>query len=340
MTTTSPPIDETSTACIVGKSAPMRDLFEKLEKVAATDCSVLVLGETGTGKELVAKALHERSRRRPNRLVKLNCSAVPAHLVESELFGHEKGAFTGAHARRIGRFELADGGTLFLDEIGELPLDVQPKLLRLLQEREFERVGSCKTLRADVRLVAATHRDLGEMCASREFREDLFYRLHVFPIRVPALRERREDIPLLVAHLLPRLSARLGKDVREVSAASMESLLGYDWPGNVRELQNVLERAAILADSPVLEISVGAPPSSVRMVTTPAPDDTLAQVSRAHILAVIESTKGVISGPNGAAARLGMARTTLHFRMKKLGITRAGTHAPSFGVETLRASGE
>jgi transcriptional regulator with GAF, ATPase, and Fis domain len=339
--TAAPCHDATSFMGIVGQSPTMRSIFRQLDTVAVTDCTVLVLGETGTGKELIAKVVHERSRRREGALVKLNCSAIPLNLVESELFGHEKGAFTGAVARRAGRFELADRGTLFLDEIGELPLEVQPKLLRLLQEQEFERVGSCQTMRSDVRLVAATNRDLADMCALRAFREDLYYRLNVFPIRLPALRERREDIPLLVNHFLPRLASRLGKDIRSVSPESMALLRAYDWPGNIRELQNVLERAAILAEGPVLEVALGERASSVR-VAEPAPpaSDTLEHVSKAHILAVIASTNGVIGGPNGAAARLGMNRTTLNFRMKKLGITRSRGYSSVSAPGMLRASGD
>jgi len=297
----------------------LREVFRQIDTVATTDCTVLVLGETGTGKELVAKAVHERSVRRSASFVTLNCSAIPSTLVESELFGHEKGAFTGAVARRTGRFELAQGGTLFLDEIGELRLDIQPKLLRLLQEREFERLGSSQKLRADVRLVAATHRDLGALCDDGLFREDLYYRLNVFPILLPPLRERREDIPLLVRHFVPMFAQRMRKDLRGVSVASMASLLDYAWPGNIRELQNVLERAVILARGRELEVRVGSPVNT-RRVSPLRSVGTLEDVQRAHIRAVLESTNGVVAGPNGAAARLGVKRSTLIFRMKKLGI--------------------
>lgn len=314
---------------ILGQSPPMREVVRQIETVATTDATVLVLGETGSGKELIARAVHASSRRATKPFVSLNCAAIPKALVESELFGHEKGAFTGALSRRTGRFELAHEGTLFLDEIGDLDLETQPKLLRVLQEREFERLGSCQTIRSDVRLVAATHRDLPSLCALQTFRSDLFYRLNVFPIYVPPLRERREDIPLLVRALVPQLAQRMKKDLRAVSMASMASLQDHEWPGNVRELQNVLEHAVILAEGPVLEVrDVGR---RVVRATSPAPVplparsgehlDTLEEVNRSHILAVLASTKGVIAGPNGAAAKLGIKRTTLHFRMKKLGIT-------------------
>jgi formate hydrogenlyase transcriptional activator len=304
---------------IVGQSPMQRDVWRQIDTVATTDCTVLVLGETGTGKELVAKAVHERSARQGASFVTLNCAAIPSTLLESEIFGHEKGAFTGALARRIGRFELAQKGTLFLDEVGELPLDVQPKLLRLLQEREFERLGSSQTLRGDVRVVAATNRDLATMCDEGSFRKDLYYRLNVFPIFLPLLRERREDIPLLVRHFVPVLARRMSKDLRKVSAASMASLLDYDWPGNIRELQNVLERAVILASGPELEVQVGVPVST-RRVAPIRSAGTLEDVQRAHICAVLESTHGVVAGPKGAAARLGIKRSTLICRMKKLGI--------------------
>jgi formate hydrogenlyase transcriptional activator len=326
---------------LVGQSPTLREVCRQIDTVATTDCTVLVLGETGTGKELVAKAVHERSARRCAPFVTLNSSAIPAALLESELFGHEKGAFTGAVGRRLGRFELAQGGTLFLDEVGELQLDVQPKLLRLLQEREFERLGSSKTLRADVRLVGATHRDLGAMCNEGSFREDLYYRLNVFPILLPALRDRREDIPLLVRHFVPVLAARVKKDLRRVSAASMASLLDYDWPGNIRELQNVLERAVILSAGPELEVRVGAPVSTRRVAQIQSMG-TLDDVQRAHIRAVLESTNGVVSGPRGAAARLGIKRSTLIFRMKKLGIPN-GAAARRYGAgapRLLRASND
>jgi formate hydrogenlyase transcriptional activator len=326
-----PPIDDPPRLHnMVGQSPMQQEVWRQIDTVAMTDCTVLVLGETGTGKELVAKAVHERSARRGAAFVTLNCSAIPSTLLESELFGHEKGAFTGATARRAGRFELAEKGTLFLDEIGELGLDLQPKLLRLLQERQFERLGSSQTLRGDVRVVAATNRDLGAMCDKGAFREDLYYRLNVFPILLPALRERREDIPLLVRHFVSVLAQRMGKDFRRVSAASMASLVAYDWPGNIRQLQNVLERAVILGSGPELELRDGALVSR-RGVAQSQSSGTLADVQRAHILAVLESTNGVVAGPKGAAARLGIKRSTLLCRMKKLGISH---RAPNRRYET------
>jgi formate hydrogenlyase transcriptional activator len=275
-----------------------------------------VYGETGTGKELVARAVHAASARRDGPFVKVNCAAIPLGLLESELMGHERGAFTGAVATRIGRFELANDGTLFLDEVGELPLELQPKLLRLIQEREFERLGGNRTIRSNARLVAATHRDLRRMVLERTFREDLFYRLSVFPVSLPPLREREGDLPRLVSHLVRELAARMNKDIRKVGAESMARMARYSWPGNVRELQNVLERAVILARGTVLEVEVpdGSPEA-------PRSSD-LAEVSREHILRVLEETRWVVSGPNGAAAKLGLKRSTLHFRMKKLGISR------------------
>jgi transcriptional regulator with GAF, ATPase, and Fis domain len=303
-----------------------------VDAVAATDATVLVCGESGTGKELIARAIHRRSARSHGALVKVNCAALPSALLESELFGHERGAFTGALGRRIGRFELADDGTLFLDEVGEMPLDVQPKLLRVLQEREFERLGSSHTLRSHARLVAATNRDLTAMMGERSFREDLFYRLNVFPIRVPPLRDRREDIALLAHAFVTKLARRMNKHIRAICPATLARLETYDWPGNIRELHNVLERATILARGPVLEI---APPLVLARTSSspndrgggspPAPhSDALDQVERAHILSVLSSTNWIVGGPNGAAIRLGVKRSTLNFRMKKLGIERPG----------------
>jgi formate hydrogenlyase transcriptional activator len=305
---------------IVGDSAALRAVLKQVERVAKTDCTVLILGETGSGKELFAQAVHRASLRSAHPFVKFNCAAIPTGLLESELFGHERGAFTGAVSKREGRFELAKDGTIFLDEIGEVPLDVQPKLLRVLQEREFERLGSSRPIRSNARLVAATNRNLAEMCDAREFREDLYYRLNVFPIQIPPLRERRDDIPRLVQHYVRVFAARARKEVRTVSRDVMSRLASYDWPGNVRELQNVIERSVILAEGPCLEAAAmmparGLPPSRPAGVT-------LEDVNRSHILAVLESTNGVIAGPNGAAARLGINRTTLNFRMKKLGISQ------------------
>ena len=307
---------------IVGTSRALADVLQQVDLVARTTTTVLILGETGTGKELVSKAIHAQSPRADSSFVKVNCSAIPSALLESELFGHEKGAFTGAIARRIGRFEQAEQGSIFLDEIGELPLEVQPKLLRLLQEREYQRLGSNRTEAADIRLIVATHRDLVDMCKAGTFRMDLLYRLNVFPIRLPALRDRREDIPLLVAHFVPRFARRFGKDVRTVSPAALRQLESYDWPGNVRELENVLERAVIRCAGSELDVEcvsgfegAGLSPKLL--------DQSFDAAVRAHIVSVLKSAKGVVGGPNGAAARLGLKRSTLNFKIKKLGIEPA-----------------
>ncbi len=331
---------------LVGSSPTLLAALRKIEQVAPTNTSVLILGETGTGKELVARAIHNRSARRDRPLVKVNCSAISAGLVESELFGHVKGAFTGALERRVGRFELADGGTLFLDEIGELPLEMQVKLLRVLQEQEFEPVGSSRTIRVDVRVIAATNRDLQEAVRTGRFRPDLFYRLNVFPIEVPPLRERRADIPQLVMFFLSRFSRNLGKRITAVAPETMQHLCAYEWPGNVRELQNVIERAVVLCEGPVLEIdpdliplsaapshasepvtpsgSAEAPPANeLARVRAAAADDIapLEEMERRHIVAALESTAGVIHGPKGAARILKLHPNTLRSRMEKLGIT-------------------
>ena len=310
---------------IVGDSPALGAVFRQVEMVAPTDSAVLITGETGTGKELVARAVHRLSGRAGRTFVKLNCAAIPTGLLESELFGHEKGAFTGAVERRIGRFELADGGTLFLDEVGDIPPDLQPKLLRVLQEQEFERIGSGKTIKVDVRVVAATHRDLERLVAAGTFRADLFYRLHVFPIHLPPLRERREDIPALVQHFIHRFARRTGKDIREVPAEAMSWLRAYDWPGNVRELEHVIERAVILSRGPGLRIPriefvlpTGASPASPRVL----PNTSLKEAERELIRRSLEQCGWVIGGPAGAAAKLGMKRTTLLARMKKLGLHR------------------
>jgi len=323
---------------IVGLSPALRQVLQQVKTVAPTDSAVLILGETGTGKELIARAIHNLSRRKEHTFVKLNCAAIPTGLLESELFGHEKGAFTGAIAQRIGRFELADKGTIFLDEIGEIPLELQPKLLRVLQEREFERLGSSRTLRSNARLVAASNRDLAEMVDEQKFRADLFYRINVFPLRVPPLRERQEDIPLLVRHFAQQFARRNNKVVETISSEAMNSLVKYHWPGNVRELQNVIERAVILSTGPVLKIPLSD--LQPRTTSTPRPEnhDTLQEAQRKHILAVLAETNWVVGGPNGAAARLGMNRSTLQFRMQKLGIVRpakATTSSPRVGPEQL-----
>ena len=312
---------------IVGKSPGLKRLLDQLALVASTESTVLVLGETGTGKELVARAIHDRSPRRERPLVKVNCAALPRELVESELFGHEKGAFTGATQQRRGRFELADGGTLFLDEVGELPLEAQAKLLRVLQEQEFERVGGTRALRTDVRLIAATNRDLGSRAAAGAFRPDLFYRLNVFPVTVPPLRERREDILPLVSHFLAKAARKLGKSFEGVAPAFLERAMAYDWPGNVRELENAVERAAILARGPVLEATepfeITAPARSDRPSPAPMPPaGTLEDVERAHIQRVLGETHWVIEGKQGAAALLGLNPSTLRGRMRKLGIRK------------------
>ena len=308
---------------IVGHSAALRRVLQQVEIVAPTDATVLIDGETGTGKELIARAIHHRSGRRTHPLVTLNCAAIPPGLLESELFGHEKGAFTGALTQRIGRFELANEGTLFLDEIGDLPLELQPKLLRVLQEHEFERLGSSRTRRTNVRLVAATHRDLLAMVQQRTFREDLYYRLHIFPLTVPPLRQRRDDIPLLVRHFAQQYTHQMHKRIEHIPAEAMAELVHYDWPGNVRELQNVIERAMILSANGVLWPQVPARSPGARSAAPVSPEsETLDDAMRTHILDALSATNWVLGGPHGAAARLGMKRTTLASRMEKLGIVR------------------
>jgi formate hydrogenlyase transcriptional activator len=293
-----------------------------VETVAPTDATVLIYGETGTGKELIARAIHNLSPRRPQAFVKLNCAAIPTGLVESELFGHERGAFTGAITQRIGRFELANHGTVFLDEIADLPLELQPKLLRVLQEREFERLGNSRTLRSDARLIAATNGDLAAMVEAQRFRADLFYRLNVFPIHLPPLRERAEDIPLLVRHFVQHFARRMNRTIETISSDTMESLVRYQWPGNIRELENVIERAVILSSGPILRVPLEDLQNCIAPGRENGTPRTLEEAERAHILATVKETKWVLSGPRGAATRLGMNRSTLQFRMKKLGIVR------------------
>jgi formate hydrogenlyase transcriptional activator len=312
---------------IIGTSEGLRQVLRQIETVAPTDSTVLIYGETGTGKELIARAVHNLSTRHANAFVKLNCAAIPTGLLESELFGHEKGAFTGAIAQRVGRFELANKGTIFLDEVGEIPLELQPKLLRVLQEREFERLGSSRTMRTDARLIAATNRDLKAMADEGRFRADLYYRLNVFPVRVPALRERPEDIPLLVRHFVQQFSRRGGKTIDSIPSETMEALVRYLWPGNIRELQNVIERAVILSRSSVLKVPVSdlkVPASTLPVSRSNSSGENLREElgmqERTRILEALEQSQWVVAGPHGAAERLGMKRSTLQFRMRKLGI--------------------
>src|SRR5580700_9456035 len=306
---------------LIGSSAGLSRALRSARLVAQTDSTVLIQGETGTGKELVARLVHQASRRNCGPFLKLNCAAVPAGLLESELFGHERGAFTGALTQTTGRFQAAHNGTLFLDEIGDFPLELQPKLLRVLQEQEFERLGSNRTIRVDVRIVAATNQNLYQMVRERRFRADLFYRLDVFPITLPPLRERREDIPLLVQHFVRRSASRMNKEISHIPEGTMEFLRQQDWPGNIRELQNFVERAVIMSSGPSLEIPFG---EIKRVVNgyTPTPTLTLAEAEREHIIDAVSRSGGVIGGRNGAAVRLGLARTTLLYRMQKLGISQ------------------
>jgi formate hydrogenlyase transcriptional activator len=317
---------------IIGKSPALEAVLEQVERVAPTGSTVLIEGETGTGKELIARAIHNLSSRCGRAFIKLNCAAIPLDLLESELFGHERGAFTGAIAQKIGRFEMADKGTLFLDEVGDIPPALQPKLLRVLQEQEFERLGSTRTHQVDVRLVAATNRDLAEMVRRNEFRSDLYYRLNVFPLTLPPLRARREDIPALVTHFVEILGRRLGRRIEHIAPETMSALSAYHWPGNIRELQNLIERAVILSNYGVLPNplpAAEAQPIAVSPVATMA--TTLRDSERAVILHTLEATAWVIGGPNGAAAKLGLKRTTLICKMQKLGICRPvlqGNSAP------------
>jgi formate hydrogenlyase transcriptional activator len=307
---------------VVGDSIALRRVLKQVETVAPTDSTVLIRGETGTGKELIARALHELSPRKGRTFVKLNCAAIPTGLLESELFGHERGAFTGAIGQKVGRFELAHQGTLFLDEVGDIPQELQPKLLRVLQEQEFERLGSTRTIKVDVRLVAATHRDLAKMAADGRFREDLYYRLNVFPVLLPPLRERPDDIPRLVRHFTQRFARRMGRRIQTIPSSVMEALARYPWPGNVRELQNIIERAVILSPGTALQVPLGDLQPAAAQSPAAAAAVTLADAEREHILGALRETGGVVGGPKGAAARLGMKRSTLYKKMKKLGISR------------------
>jgi formate hydrogenlyase transcriptional activator len=323
---------EMNFAQIIGSSASLRRVLKRVETVAPTDSTVLIYGETGTGKELIARAIHDLSPRRAKAFVKLNCAAIPTGLLESELFGHEKGSFTGAIAQRIGRFEVANGGTIFLDEIGEIPLELQTKLLRVLQEREFERLGSSHTLRTDARLIAATNRDLQAMVEEQRFRSDLFFRLNVFPVHLPPLRQREGDIPFLVRHFAQQFSGRMNKVIETIPSATMDALRRYHWPGNVRELQNVIERAVIISTGSVLDLDVAdlqfpkASRPEERPATSKSPNGALHEVlqktERHQILEALKQCNWVVAGPHGAAARLGMKRSTLQKRVQKLGIAR------------------
>jgi formate hydrogenlyase transcriptional activator len=315
--------DERRFEQVIGNSPALELVLEQVERVASTDSTVLIQGETGTGKELIARAIHNISARCGRSFVKLNCAAIPLDLLESELFGHEKGAFTGAIAQKVGRFEMADKGTLFLDEVGDIPLALQPKLLRVLQEQEFERLGSTRTHQVDVRLVAATNRDLAKMVKRGEFRIDLYYRLNVFPVTLPPLRERREDIPDLVAHFVDIYSRRMDKQIDEIPAETLSALSSYPWPGNIRELQNIIERAVILSNDGVLPNPL--PKAEAQDAIMPPTTTTLRDTERTLILSTLESVGWVIGGPKGAAAKLGLKRTTLIHKMQKLGISR-----PSF----------
>ena len=332
---------------LIGSSAKFQALLHNIEMVAPVDSAVLIQGETGTGKEMIARAIHEASPRRNNRFVALNCAAIPSALLESELFGHEKGAFTGAVAQAMGRFQAADHGTLFLDEIGDLPLELQPKLLRALQEKQFERLGGGRTLQVDVRVIAATNQDLRRMVEERKFRADLYYRLNVFPMTLPPLRERPDDIPLLVEHFVQIFAQRQGKVILRIPEEVLEVLKCHDWPGNIRELQNVIERSVILTKGPVLSpeatehLRRDGEATSLRTpaVAQLAPIRTLADAQRHHIKAILCETDWVVGGPRGAAAQLGIPRTTLVYRMRRLGISHkaSGPRADSRTKEAVAA---
>src|ERR1700747_327027 len=334
---------------IIGNSAPLKFVLAEVQRVAPTDSTVLVLGETGAGKEVIAEAIHKTSARCDRPFIKLNCAAIPFDLLESELFGYEKGAFTGAFAQKVGRFEMADTGTLFLDEIGDIPLALQPKLLRVLQEKEFERLGSGKTHRINVRLVAATHRNLEEMVARHQFRSDLYYRLNVFPIMLPPLRERREDIPLLVSHFVEVFSRRMGKQISSIPRETLDAFTSYSWPGNVRALQNLIERAVILSAKGVLATPfstvdgnlLGEKPTNANFVVLrSAQEDTFWDSQRAVILRALDASGWIVGGLRGAAARLGLKRTTLISKMKKLGISRPVWRMEVAGLDQNREPDE
>jgi len=305
---------------IVGESAPLKKVLEEVQTVAASNATVLILGETGTGKELIARAVHRLSQRKDRGFIKINCAAIPTGLLESELFGHEKGAFTGAVSQKIGRMELADQGTLFLDEVGEIPLEIQPKLLRVLQDQEFERLGGTRTMKVNVRLIAATNRDLARSVSEREYRSDLFYRLNVFPIRMPPLRDRREDIPILVRYFVQKYARRMDRHIESISSENMNALMKWHWPGNVRELENFIERSVILSEGPALRVPLAE--LVMKDSSVDVPDYTLDNAEREHIIRALRETKGQISGPTGAAHRLGLKRTTLQSKMQRLKITR------------------
>ena len=325
---------------IVGQSAALEAVLEKVELVAPTASTVLIRGETGTGKELIAKAIHNISPRYDRPFVKVNCAAIPLDLLESELFGHERGAFTGAISQKIGRFELADQGTLFLDEVGDIPLQLQPKLLRVLQEQEFERLGNARTHRVNVRVVAATHRDLENMVKRSEFRDDLYYRLNVFPVLLPPLRARNEDIPALITYFVDLYARQIGKRIEQIPEETMLSLRSYNWPGNVRELQNLIQRAVILSRDGVLPNPL--PSNHLETVTVTSKSAALKEVDRALILQALESACWMIGGPEGAAAKLGLKRTTLFYKMKKFGISRpkpnGGIKVSVAGLESADSS--
>jgi formate hydrogenlyase transcriptional activator len=304
---------------ILGNSQGLNRVLHQVGTVAPNETTVLIQGETGTGKELIARAIHGLSARRDNIFVKLNCAAIPLGLLESELFGHERGAFTGAIARKVGRFEIADKGTLFLDEVGDIPLELQPKLLRVLQEQEFERLGGTRSIRTDVRLIAATNRDLNKMVEQGQFRADLYYRLNVFPIMIPPLRERREDIPILVRYFVDKYAKAMNRKIERIPASVMDAIVRYSWPGNIRELQNFMERAVILSEGQVLRPPMGELRESK---SRPSSSATLRDVEQKHILQILRDCDWTLGGPHGAAARLGVPRTTLIYRMRRLGIQR------------------